>query len=220
MNLIKGECFKVFLSLRDTEQIESATAISLLDYFETSFLPRPTRLDIIDKQSIKINSFIDKAIIEALKTSASVQLETEDYSLRVGFDNIQRNYISVKSKTTHIENQLIDNLKEFTLHLIRVSEPLFAFACLQEKQDQIDEKYFEDTDYEDVPLLKWLNYFGDKEFIKRGGEAVFNTPHIKAERMGNGILIQVGDSPYDAYTPEGEELLVKASLAMPPYRRR
>ena len=209
-----------FFSLHNTKEIDANIPINLLDYFEASFLPRPTRLDIIDRPSVKILNFTDEAIVKALQSAESIELETEDYRLRMGFKTIHINYLGINVKEIYIKDNGTEHLKTFFLDLVQKSDPLFAATRFEKIASDIIEKHFEDTVHEDILLLHWLNYFGKEEFAKRGGEAIFKNPYIKTEKMSEGVLIQVGESPYDAYTPEGEALLVKASLEMPPYKRR
>jgi hypothetical protein len=82
---------------------------------------------------------------------------------------------------------------------------------------KIKEEYFEwesRTSY--FTFFTWLQYFGNREFHRQGGEAIFSNAYIKAMPLGKGVLIEVGTGPFDAYTPEGEELIVKATRALPP----
>ena len=218
--MISNEKFRIALRFGNSPVRQFNTFISLLDYFEGSFLPRPTELHISDRPSISITKFTEKSIVQALQTADGIELEIPDQSLRIGFSPTHSIYLSIRVKEVNIKEQSIDSLKTFVLELIQRSHPLLTFAGFDKINDYIYEKHFEDTIHEDIFLLNWLNYFGKEEFAKRGGEAIFDNPYIKTEKMGEGVLIQVGESPYDAYTPEGEALLVKATKAMPPYKRR
>ena len=218
--MISQEEFKIALRFGNSPTRKAQVLIDLLDYFQSSFLPKPTELHIADKQSRNIAIFTEDAIVHALQTAAGVELENNDGSLNIIFSPVDSIYTSIRVKETNIKEQSIKNLKMFVLELTQRNNPLFAFADFNKIHDHIYEKHFEDTEYEDVPLLKWLNYFGKEEFAKRGGEALYDNPYIKVEKMGEGVLVQIGESPYDAYTPEGEALLVKATKAMPPYKRR
>ncbi|MEL1242842.1 hypothetical protein AAEO56_01100 [Flavobacterium sp. DGU11] len=64
--------------------------------------------------------------------------------------------------------------------------------------------------------LYWLQYYGTEEFKKQGGKAILENPYINAQLIKDGIFIEVGHSPYDFQTPEGEALMINANAAMPP----
>lgn len=65
------------------------------------------------------------------------------------------------------------------------------------------------------PILYWLNYFDKASMDAYGGEALYDLPHItKAEPLGEGILIQVGDSPESRLQPGGEEQLFEATKGL------
>jgi hypothetical protein len=101
--------------------------------------------------------------------------------------------------------------------------PTCSFAKCEADQlhFNIYEKYF-GLDYirtSNVTYLNWLQYFGKEELYRQGGiEALESNPLLKTERIHDGLLIQVGESPYDAFTPEGEQLLVEATRSLPPVR--
>lgn len=222
MDLIKGEEFYTFASFKRANKIELALFIDILNYLDTSFLPQPEQLHVVDKYPTNITSFTDDAIFKALGLSGGFELESD--LLNVGTSITNGGYMGINISEKHTQqNVTIDNLKEFSLTFITKINPRFASAGFQKINDQIYEKYFgEDTEYEDEDIrsLHWLNYFGAEEFAKRGGEALYDNPHIEVKKMGEGVLVQIGESPYDAYTPEGEARLVAAIKAMPPYKRR
>jgi hypothetical protein len=64
--------------------------------------------------------------------------------------------------------------------------------------------------------LFWLNVLGPEEEARQGGPALAQNPFAKVDRFPFGLVMQVGESPEDAATPEGVERLVKATQAMPP----
>lgn len=67
----------------------------------------------------------------------------------------------------------------------------------------------------DFPGLFWLQYYGAEEFKMQGGMAILDNPYIDAQLIKDGIFIQVGESPYDIHTAEGEAQMIKANAAMP-----
>ncbi len=63
----------------------------------------------------------------------------------------------------------------------------------------------------------WLQYFGKEEWGRQGGKAILNNPYYtKVEEINGGVLIQVGQDLEEVWTPEGEELLLNATAALPP----
>ncbi|MEO0040633.1 MAG: hypothetical protein RL329_81 [Bacteroidota bacterium] len=68
-----------------------------------------------------------------------------------------------------------------------------------------------------VPYLVWRQYLSAKELEIQGGKAAFESNNLlKTERIHDGLLIEVGESPYDIFTDEGEALLAKATESLPP----
>lgn len=66
----------------------------------------------------------------------------------------------------------------------------------------------------DFTGFSWLNYLGPEEMALNGGEDLYHLPYItKAEPLGEGIFIQVGDTPNDATTEAGKQQLFKATEA-------
>jgi hypothetical protein len=64
--------------------------------------------------------------------------------------------------------------------------------------------------------LFWLNFLGPEEEHLQGGPTIEDNPIAKVKRLPSGLILEVGESPFDALTPEGEQLLVDATLALPP----
>jgi hypothetical protein len=64
--------------------------------------------------------------------------------------------------------------------------------------------------------LYWLNFFGAEEEARQGGPSLANNPHARVERLPEGLLVEVGNGPLDAATPEGKRQLLDATAAMPP----
>lgn len=68
-----------------------------------------------------------------------------------------------------------------------------------------------------LPFLVWLQYLSAKELEIQGGKTAFETNSLlQTKRIHDGLLIEVGESPYDIFTDEGEALLAKATESLPP----
>ncbi len=65
--------------------------------------------------------------------------------------------------------------------------------------------------------LYWLNWFGPGELRRQGGiGALAANPRAETERIGDGLLMVVGDSYLDATTPAGVDALLAATAELPP----
>jgi hypothetical protein len=79
--------------------------------------------------------------------------------------------------------------------------------------------HFNEWERKTQTMLTGLDYFGKEELEKRGGFAAFESnPYVQTQRIHDGLLVQVGDSPDAFDTPEGEQLLVNAINALPPLK--
>ncbi|MDQ3109781.1 MAG: hypothetical protein M3R17_07785, partial [Bacteroidota bacterium] len=175
-----------------------------------SFLPVPDIIDQSDKKEVKISGYMDSQIMRIaedelqkrhlvfllLKTDSDFSigiLPHTDFSCTIG--------IPFDSESTITADQL----KYLFISLCKFLNPDIALCYAWNAFSHIKREYFEweqRTPY--FHFFKWLQYFGPKEFRLQGGEAIFQNPYIKAEKMGEGVFIQVGESPLDAHTPEGE----------------
>lgn len=193
--------------------------------FDSFFTIKTTIIYPKNRKGQKINGFLDKKIQriileETKKGNLSIELENDTGSLGIILTSRKdRNRygfaISIDTEAL-IEKSVVD-LYQFFNDLLNLKQAIFAKCSFEKISNKIYDRYYEDNDrtfFSDG--LVWLQYFGLDEFHCQGGEAIFSNPHIQTERLGKGVLIQVGESPYDAYTPEGEKLLLKATKAMPP----
>lgn len=65
--------------------------------------------------------------------------------------------------------------------------------------------------------LFWLQYYSKSETEAQGGKkAILQNPYIHTKEINDGLLLKVGSSPYDGFNTEHQELLVRATEAMPP----
>lgn len=101
---------------------------------------------------------------------------------------------------------------------IKIFNPDSAISHNQNHQNALITKtnYYEKLNLKELeiifPGLFWLNYFSAERMAELGGEKLFELPYAtKIERLNGGIFIQIGDSPEEALTPEGEERLYKAT---------
>jgi hypothetical protein len=109
-------------------------------------------------------------------------------------------------------------IKEFFVQLV-VCEPFWAHAACHVTRTSFYNQHFNTLEIEQKTMLADLNYFGKEELEKRGGFAAFESnPYLQTQRIHDGLLVQVGESPDAFDTPEGEQLLVNAINALPPLK--
>lgn len=201
----------------------SAFIQKVMETLQTLPLPVPSQIIQADKSAIKISGYSDSKIVDAVRS------EFERRQLPLVLNDPSSEY-SVSLSTGIKDFNLIISLpgEEARSPIIGQAERIFRALCsvltpevgccyLSDARWEIRQKYFEwEIRTTHFSFFGWLNYFNAKEFARQGGEVIFQNAYIKAERLSEGVLIQVGESPFDAHTPEGEELIVKATRALPP----
>lgn len=199
---------------------EPAFYQKLFSIFSNSFLPEPDQIVQADGVGYPIRGFLDPLVMATLEAEQKSKKNTFEL-LHVDRENIQ--VISptgnIYSLTTfeHLPDPFEEKLRELVIEIVEALQPAYVNCSLDKISRQLYLKHFEWEDRTRFSAnLEWLQFFGREEFLRQGGKAIYKNPHIKAETLGDGILIQVGHSPVDAYTELGEKLLVEATQAMPP----
>lgn len=190
----------------------------VLEMFQNSFLPKPTEIQRSDGLKYRIDGFIAPLVMENLESSFSSMLP---FQLLNDIQNTQvispQDSIFSTTQATLLPEGYVEQCLTLVKQIVKSTSPGYVNCCYHRISREI---YFNNFEFEDrtpnSPNLEWLQYYGPEEYEKQGGENILSNPHIRAEKLGEGLLIQVGASPEDAFTAEGEELLVKATKAMPP----
>jgi hypothetical protein len=208
----------------------SNTVKRALELLEARKLPNPSRIDYIkeDKvQTYEITSFTERIILDIIANNLN-----EDYEVIID-NNLYKSHMSVYINQTYSSvygytipfSFLLDWKSTDFFFLFRETLKLFPDTYMgvcnfRIVENQIIENNLNgDTRTFYLPALHWLQYLGQEELYRQGGiEAFESNPLLKTERIHDGLLIQVGESPYDAFTPEGEQLLVEATRSLPPVR--
>lgn len=197
---------------------------AVMRVLEQSFLPKPSLLEATDMSEKAIDGFLNEKVQKAInRKKFVVMLSNQKLGLKVLVNQkIRRGFtfISAYINTNFISQYSVE--KYFHLfHDINKHFPSdYAMVHLEEHQKVlIDEVYCSTRTFLSNGLY-WLNFFGNDELEKQGGaEAIMANPYItKAERFDNGLFVQVGESPFDCLTPEGEQQLVNATKALPPVK--
>lgn len=204
----------------DENNISISSYEFVLHKISSSFIPRPDKLYLHDGSEYAIEGFLDSKIINELTfelngSKNSIKTVFQDESNTMILDPDGTIYIEVSASfiNSDIAANLCYMLKEIAVEI----NPYFMASALQTISSQIYHRHFEWQDRTwHSPSLVWLQYFGTQELKKQGGEAILKNPFIQAEKLATGgAFILVGNNPFDAYKPEGESLLVKATKAMP-----
>ncbi len=168
-----------------------------------------------DVKEIPIVSYLDENVLKAFdrnKYGIGYESEYENPSIRITKQE-GKGFISIpliKEDEYHLTKKMVLELIE-NLDLKELSVSPVNFRSF-------NRRYRKNQRTADFPGLYWLQYYGAEEFKRQGGKAILDNPYIEAQLIKDGVFIQVGDSPYDVHTTEGEERMIKANAAMPPVR--
>ena len=198
---------------RDDAEIRGAEGFRpVLERLDTSFLPRPTHLEGPGARPRPIEGYLDPEVGKALdRGGRSVMLTGE----RLWVDLLQlraRTSLSLRFSP----DVPAAELRQLVVDLVELVSPTYARAHLEAAAQRLHEQHYrghERSFYTDG--LYWLNYFGPDELERLGGEALADNPQAVVERLGKGLLLEVGADPLEAATPEGEERLVAATGMLP-----
>jgi hypothetical protein len=174
-------------------------------YFDTDYIKFRVLLQDLD---VKIISNYQKELAIYLKQKEEVKLSTtiEGLAVTISFENNQTLhavfsfYLNNGISTSNLFQETLSNTLLTTCHDIYSAPKLMSST------------YKPFHDFEEFDGFYWLNYFSPEKMQELGGKALFDLPYAtKIEEMNGGILIQIGESPEEAMTPEGEERLFKAT---------
>lgn len=191
----------------------------VLERLQNSFLPRPIEVAASEKPGHPISGFVDEAVLRALdRKKYSIELINDSEKLKVIISQPSyRSWLGIYIPATLAINISADELRKLFVDLIQIlGSPTYGVCRLgahfrafhQGAYAQAPRTFYADG-------LSWLNFFGPDEIERQGGPALANNPVAKVDLLPQGILIQVGDDPFQAATPEGEEKLKQATAAMP-----
>jgi|GEM_PF-2965915 len=176
----------------------------------------------------KTDSFIDSIIKDVIDGKQDVKPSTviliNDVSEdRMSFGMVRNESVctlSFRFPKMHSKEKETHNLIDISKNILNIIRPISLSFCFEKINLKISNKYFlyqGRTSFSGN--LVWLQYFNKEELERQGGiEALESNPFLKTERIKDGLLIQLGESPYDAFTPEGEQLLVEATRSLPPVK--
>ena len=152
------------------------------------------------------------------KGDPSYSFWTEDKSIYIGFAKGSENLMLQVNLDLFEAKQLIREFKSIVTEM----NPTVAFGHEDTDLSILTQDIYRSAKRRPMQAgLYWINYLGGpEEMAIQGGDALLNNPFAtSAERVGRGIFIQVGETPLDSSSPEGWQLLLNATAAMPPIKQ-
>jgi hypothetical protein len=208
----------------DDDSVRGASGFRpVLERLHDSFLPRPDELAVPEKPAGAINSYVNEAVLKALdRKKHSVELINALEKLTVSLVQAPtRSYLGIQIPATLAMKVPADEIRTLFVDLIQIlKRPTYGVCRLGAHARALHQAAYAQarrTFY--TSGLYWLNFFGPDEIERQGGPALANNPIAKVEHLPQGLLIQVGDDPFYAATPEGENKLKQATAAMPSLRK-
>lgn len=196
----------------------------LLRLLSATALPSPSMIEFVDQDKKIISGFLDPGIpayvehiVKNNKQGFSLINAEEDFV--VSISPFSREYVLLlRIPVSPQEQEKITALRELFHKVSSFLQPDIGRCYLAHANLNIRQKHFEwesRTGY--FTFFGWLTYFGKRELYRQGGkEILLSLPHSVTAPVGEGVLIEIGNDPFDANTPEGEELIVRATRALPP----
>lgn len=180
-------------------------------------LPPPTIAYITQAKEVKeipVSSYLDEDVFKMFNQNK--------YGIEYVSGDEKPNMLLSKAEGVGVINIPLINKDEYHLTKKMVLQLIEGLDLVLLNVSPVDFKSFFRKHYRgnkrtvNFAGLYWLQYYGADEFKKQGGNAILDNPYIDAQLIKDGIFIEVGKSPYEVHTPEGEELMIQANAAMPP----
>ncbi len=213
---------KLTLNVRISEDVaQIQLIIDQLDFLNDLFPFELSQIQLADAKPKAISGLLDPKVKEALLQEMSndqlaVELTNEDNSFSFVFETHSAAF-GIFIQTNRLENYDWDIFLKSFHKLVEIFYPDYAeVSLIGISQRILMEHFIWETRTFNSTCLVWLQYFGSEEYEKQGGKAILENPYVEAEELAGGVVVKVGKTPFDAYTPEGEELLVNATKALPP----
>jgi hypothetical protein len=208
---------------RNDEALRGAESFRpVLERLENSFLPRPTRVQVDGRAEREVKGYLDSQITKGLDRGAgTVKMSNPSEQLHADIWQIpNRSIIGIFFPVSLVARLSASAIGQLFVDLIKIVHPTYARCHLDRLGSELHDAHYSAKPrsfYADG--LYWLNFFGPEEERRQGGSSLANNPHARVERLPEGLLLEVGNGPLDAATPEGERQLLDATAAMPPLNR-
>jgi hypothetical protein len=216
--------------------------LPLLQYLESFPFPQPIQVQFSGKSKNRmrkkaIGSYMDPQLLAILEPEGTTGVAIEIFDPKKLVDNSPYPRLSIsQGKYQHtltlvisldmLEQWGIPPVRDLFQNLVKLFPDAYIArgGFLSYQGPFYHKQLLSRPDYvfrgAFVPYLIWLQYIGAQELAIQGGRVAFEqNPMMKTRPLHEGLLIEVGESPYDIFTDEGEEWLVKATLSLPPVQR-
>lgn len=206
---------KIFIEFEVKDAFTENELLSVLSLCQELLSP-PKKASITQAKGVKelsVNSYLDKEVLNAFarnKYGIEYESESDKPNVRITVST-GKGLISIPLD----KGDEYKSVKEIALNLSEILN-LKKLEVAPVNFRSFDRKYEKEKRTIDFPGLYWLQFYDAGEFKKQGGKAILDNPYIEAQLIKDGIFIEVGKSPYDVHTPEGEALMNNANAAMPP----
>jgi hypothetical protein len=205
---------------RNDEVLRGAESFRpVLERLENSFVPQPTRVQVDGRAEREVKGYLDSQITKGLDRGAgTVKMSNPSEQVHVDIWQIpNRSIIGIFIPVTLVMRLSAGAIRQLFIDLVEIVHPTYARCHLDRLGSALHEAHYSAKPrsfYADG--LYWLNFFGREEEARQGGSSLANNPHVRVQRLPEGLLLEVGSGPLDAATPEGERQLLDATAAMPP----
>ena len=201
----------MWINRDDTELQGREALLPVLQRLDASFLARPKTLEVTGSSDRPIQSFLDSAVLKALDSRKRSIALLSDGS-RVGVSQLRnRTALSISFPP----GPAIPEIRQLFFDLLRLIRPTYARTHFFRHAEELYEKHYKENNRSFYANgLYWLNFFGPEEEARQGARLAQN-PHARVERLPEGLVMEVGTSPEEALTPEGERKLLAATAALP-----
>jgi hypothetical protein len=199
----------------------------VLQLLEASNFPKPVGMEYYGKsrnymRKKRINSYLDPLLLGIIEPNGKIGTH-----ISLDATHNPNALFHIYISQTGVGDQLGINigtgimdplnsaiLKTFFLELVHffpqvyLAQCFFSAAYRQHYWKHIEGKYSRHNHFQ---CLVWLQYIGLQEltYHQGGKEAFEKNPLLKTSHLHDGLLVEVGNSPYDIFTDEGETLLLK-----------
>lgn len=209
--------FELIFSFEESHEPNIEGWYNIMACLNDAPLLKPDLIRTLEMPDYPISGTTDELVMRAIKTEKMIEIKRSDGRLNIVFLPVGRQNMLINMHRDDLKKLPVVEISQLFKHIINCWEPKIGECSFYSVSKHLYNVYYQYKQRTNLsPGLVWLQFFGKDEFIRQGGEDIFSNPYVIAEKFGNGVLIQVGKSPFDAYTPEGEKLLVEATNAMPP----
>ncbi len=186
----------------------------VVEQIDKSFCPKPTLMSSPDRVPRSIDGFRDPRLKQRLEKAKLVELEGPMFTLVLMTE--RRIAAGLFLRKSFLQGVDPHDIQSLFAAIVDIQQPFVAYCDFTEVEASLaaERGYMQSNTVYDIGLL-WLKFFGPKITGYLGREALLDNPHGVAKRVGDGVLIQVGQSPWEGLTKAGKSRLLQATLAMP-----